>query len=313
MTLRVAVAVFVSVLAMVATAAAQGRGKGSGKTVGAPAQSGSASAAPVALQPSSLFPQFGTWLDDATTAAVGAGYISMGASYWRGANAHQIDAPILGVTYGITNRAQLSATVPFYRATYEGFSGSGLDTIYISGKIAVVDPDAGDGRFGLAIGAGAEILSAGSADASRAHWVVPLSLELRSAAFRVYGSTGYFHAGRSSRAAPSNGPRRPARPDRLTHAFCVRSRSDGGDDCRCAPLKPARCQRLLIASGFEHRVGIRRRKPHLFRRVDRRRIFHQWRLLLALREPPDAHGHASRQPSYALKTAGAHAVLGDIM
>ena len=193
MTLRVAVAVFMSVLAMVGTAAAQGRGKGPGKTVGA--QSASASAAPVALQPSSLFPQFGTWLDDATTAAVGAGYISMGASYWRGANADQVDAPILGVTYGITNRAQLSATVPFYRATYEGFSGGGLDTIYISGKIAVVDPDAENGRFGLAIGAGAEILSAGSADASRAHWVVPLSLELRSAAFRVYGSTGYFSRG----------------------------------------------------------------------------------------------------------------------
>ena len=195
MTLRVAVAVFVSVLAMVGTATAQGRGKGPGRTSGAPAQNGSASAVPVALQPFSSFLQFGTWLDDATTAAVGAGYISMGASYWRGANADQVDAPILGVTYGITNRAQLSATVPFYRATYEGFSGGGLDTIHISGKIAVVDPDAGDGRFGLAIGAGAEILSAGSADASRAHWVVPLSLELRSAAFRVYGSTGYFSRG----------------------------------------------------------------------------------------------------------------------
>jgi hypothetical protein len=119
----------------------------------------------------------------------------MGASYWRGANADQVDAPILGVTYGLTSRAQLSATVPFYRATYEGVSGGGLDTIYISGKVAVVDPDAGNGRFGLAIGAGAEILSAGSTDTSRAHWVVPLSLELRSAAFRIYGSTGYFSRG----------------------------------------------------------------------------------------------------------------------
>jgi hypothetical protein len=78
MTLRVAVALFVSVLAMVGTAAAQGRGRGPGKTVGASAQSGRASAAPVALQPSSLFPQFGTWVDDATTAAVGAGHIDWG-------------------------------------------------------------------------------------------------------------------------------------------------------------------------------------------------------------------------------------------
>ena len=195
MTLRLAFAVFMSVLATVGTATAQGRGRGPGKTVGTPAQSGSASAAPVALQPSSLFPQFGTWLDDATTAAVGAGYISMGASYWRGANADQVDAPILGVTYGITNRAQLSATVPFYRATYEGFSGGGLDTIYISGKVAVVEPDTGNGRFGLAIGAAAEILGARIADVSRAHWIVPVSMEFRGAAFRVYGSTGYFSRG----------------------------------------------------------------------------------------------------------------------
>ena len=304
MTLRVAVAVFVSVLAMVGTAAAQGRGRGPGKTVGAPAQSGSASAAPVALQPSSLFPQFGTWLDDATTAAVGAGYISMGASYWRGANADQVDAPILGVTYGITNRAQLSATVPFYRATYEGFSGGGLDTIYISGKIAVVDPDAGNGRFGLAIGAGAEILSAGVADASRAHWVVPLSLELRSAAFRVYGSTGYFSRGAffAAGAFEWTVPTGTSVTASLAHSASVHGVT-AATDCQRAPLKPARCQRLPIASGFEHRVGIRRRKPDLFRNGDRRRVFRQWGLLLALREPPDTHGHASRQPSNALKKA----------
>jgi hypothetical protein len=195
MTLQVAIALLVAALAMVGTAAAQGRGRGVGKTVGAPVQSGSASAGPVALQPSASFPQFGTWLDDATTADVGEGYLSLGASYWGGANADQVDAPIFGVTYGIAKRAQLSATVPFYCATYEGFSGTGLDTIYIGAKIAVVDPDAGSRRFGLAIGGATEILSAGFADVSRAHWVVPLSMELRVHALRLYGSTGYFSRG----------------------------------------------------------------------------------------------------------------------
>lgn len=160
-----------------------------------PAPSGSPSPASVALQLSPSFPQFGTWLDDATTADVGAGYVSIGASYWRGSNADQVDAPIFGVTYGLTTRAQLSATVPVYRASHEGFSGTGLDNIYVSGKIAVVDPDAGNQRFGLAIGAVAEILSAGRADGSRAHWAVPLSIELRGTAVRLYGSTGYFSRG----------------------------------------------------------------------------------------------------------------------
>jgi hypothetical protein len=203
MTLRVAAAVLAAIIAATGTAAAQGRGRGNANgrspQAGAvtPARgNGQTSAAPVALQPSPSFPQFGTWLDDATTAARGAGYASIGATYWRGSGASQIDAPILSATYGVANRAQLSATVPFYRASYEGFSGSGLDNVYISGKIAVVNPDAGaGGRFGLAVGAVAEILSAGFADASRAHWAVPLSMEVRGAAVRVYGSTGYFSRG----------------------------------------------------------------------------------------------------------------------
>ena len=65
--------------------------------------------------------------------------------------ASQIDAPVLGATYGISNRAQLSATVPFYRFSYDGSSQSGLDNVYVSTKIGIVDPR--DGRFGLAVGA----------------------------------------------------------------------------------------------------------------------------------------------------------------
>lgn len=200
MTLRVAAAALVAVLAMSGTAAAQGRGGGSGKgpqaAPGPPARSGGqTSTAPVALQPSPSFPQFGTWLDDATTAAPGAGYASIGATYWRGSNASQTDAPIFGVTYGITNRAQLSATIPFYRVSYDGFSGSGLDNVYVSGKFAMVSLDAGAGGFGVALGAVAEIRGAGFGEASRAHWAVPLSVEFRAQPVRLYGSTGYFSRG----------------------------------------------------------------------------------------------------------------------
>src|SRR5262245_35353950 len=146
MTLRVAAAVLVTLLIIPGIAAAQGRGRALGRQQPRSGTQGPASnqvpAGSLALQPSPSFPQFGTWLDDATTADGGAGYASIGVSHWRGAGATQTDAPILGVTYGITNRAQLSATVPFYRATYEGFSGSGLDNVYVSAKISVVDPRA---------------------------------------------------------------------------------------------------------------------------------------------------------------------------
>src|SRR5688572_1573072 len=130
-----------------------------------------------------------------TLAAPGAGFASIGAAYWRGSNAEQIDAPIVGVTYGITNRAQLSATIPFYRVSYQGFSGSGLDDVHISGKLAIVRPDASASGLGVAIAAVAEILSAGFAEGSRAHWAVPVSVELRAHPVRLYGSTGYFSRG----------------------------------------------------------------------------------------------------------------------
>jgi hypothetical protein len=201
MTFRVAAALLVAVLAVASTAAAQGRGNAGRKGVPPGLQRSSTrtgaetAAAPVGLQPSPSFPQFGTWLDDASTAAKGMGFASIGATYWRGTGANQIDAPILGVTYGVASRTQLSATVPFYRARYEGFSGSGLDNVYISGKISVVDPNAGAGRFGVAVGGVAEILSAGFADASRVHFAVPLSVELRGGPVRLYGSTGYFSRG----------------------------------------------------------------------------------------------------------------------
>ena len=126
--------------------------------------------------------------------ADGAGYASIGVSHWRGAGATQTDAPILGVIYGITNRAQLSATVPFYRASYEGFSGSGLDNVYVSTKISVVDPRA-NGRFGVAVGGGRRDTG------RRVRRCIARTLGrasqhgTRGGPARLYGSTGYFSRG----------------------------------------------------------------------------------------------------------------------
>jgi hypothetical protein len=77
----------------------------------------------------------------------------------------------------------------------QGFTGSGLDNVYIGGKGSLIDPDAGAGRFGVAVGAVAEILSAGLIEGQRVHWAVPVSLEVRAAPVRLYGSRGYFSRG----------------------------------------------------------------------------------------------------------------------
>jgi len=197
--LRVAAVVLVALFVTSGTAAAQGRGGGGGKGRSAPASAArggsQTSTAPVALQPSPSFPQLGIWLDDATIVGTGEGYASLGAAYWRSSNANQIDVPIVGITYGISNCAQLSASVPFYRASYGGLTASGLDNVYVNGKVALVSRDAGAGGIGVALGAVAEILSAGLAEASRVHWVVPVSVEVRAHPVRMYGSTGYFSRG----------------------------------------------------------------------------------------------------------------------
>ena len=197
--LRITATFLVVVFGTLGTAEAQGKGGGVGKgrqTAGAPVRSnGQTSNTSVALQTLPSFPQFGTWLDDASIATAGAGYASVGTTYWRGSSANQIDVPVLGVTYGIAKHLHVSATIPFYRVSYEGFSGSGLDNVYVASKLALVNPEAADRGFGLAIGAVAEILSASIADASRVHWAVPLSVEFRKDVVRVYGSTSYFSRG----------------------------------------------------------------------------------------------------------------------
>jgi hypothetical protein len=194
---RIAIAFLVAVVATSGTATAQGRGRGVGQAgSGSPARSGGQpSPAPGALQSSSAFPQYGTWLDDATTVGAGTGYVSVATSYWQEASANQLNAPILSATYGISTRAQLSATVPFYRLRYDGYSGGGIETVYVNAKFALITPDGSTGRFGMAFGGVTEILSSGSTEGSRVHWAVPLSVEFRAPAVRMYGSTGYFSRG----------------------------------------------------------------------------------------------------------------------
>jgi hypothetical protein len=196
--LRVGVSFVVAVLAMSGVVAAQGRGRGAQKGVaaGSPTRNiGQPSTVPLTVQASPAFPQFGTWLDDATTVAAGAGYAWIGTTYWRGSNVTQINAPILGATYGISKRAHFSASIPFYRINYDGYSGGGLENVYISGKFALTTPDASAGGLGVAVGGVAEILSAGFGDGSRTHWALPVSVEFRAHAIRLYGSTGYFSRG----------------------------------------------------------------------------------------------------------------------
>ncbi len=189
--------------ALPGVAQAQGKGRpkaprGSSPTTTTTSTSSSTSSptTPGALAsvPVSTYRQFGAWLDDASAAARGAGYTSIGVGYWRMLASSQTNIPMLGVGLGVTDRMQVGASVPFYRASYEGGSASGMDDVYLSAKYTLVDPTLTLSEFGLAISPTMEVLSSDNTD-GRIHFAVPVSVELRRQPFRMYGSAGIFTRG----------------------------------------------------------------------------------------------------------------------
>jgi len=147
-----------------------------------------------ATSPVPTYPQFGAWLDDASALAKGDGVLNIGAGYWRLAGMAQTNVPMLGGGIGVTDRVQVSASVPFYRVATPTWSAHGIDDVYLSGKYMVLDPTLTVSEVGLAISPLLEVLSADAGD-GRVHFALPVSLELRRAPFRVYGSAGYFTRG----------------------------------------------------------------------------------------------------------------------
>ena len=183
-------------------AAAQGRGRPKAPRTTAtttlqqtsPATSGVDQTGTIVAPAVTTFRQFGSWLDDASAPTPGEGRTGIGFGYWRLAGGSQINAPMVDVGYGLTDRIQVSASVPFYHMNYAGSTFRGMDDVYVSGKYTVLDPMLTESEFGLAVSPVLEVLSAGAPE-GRVHVGVPVSVELRRQPFRVYGSAGYFSRG----------------------------------------------------------------------------------------------------------------------
>ena len=190
--LLIPVAVLV-LLALPYRVEAQGQGRGRPKNPQA-SSSDPVGTATTGSVSTSQFRQFGVWLDDATTRAKGGGSAGFGFGYWRGAGASLIDIPMLDGSYAMTDRFQIGMSVPFYRTEYGGTASRGVDDMYFSGKIVLIDPALKDARFGIAVIPVLEVLSPGFFD-DRVHWALPVSAEFRLSPVRVYGSTGFFSRG----------------------------------------------------------------------------------------------------------------------
>lgn len=140
---------------------------------------------------------FGSWLDDASVIPQGGGTMSVAFSYWRTPSYREVDVPVIDGGVGIAPRVQFNFNVPYYHAgDSDGTVVRGIGDMYVSTKIQLKDPSAGDLRIGFALTPLLEILTyAPRPDASRVSWAIPASVELRRDRWRTFGSAGYFSRG----------------------------------------------------------------------------------------------------------------------
>lgn len=140
---------------------------------------------------------FGSWLDDASVIPQGGGTMSVAFSYWRTPSYREVDVPVIDGGVGIAPRVQFNFNVPYYHAgDSDGTVVRGIGDMYVSTKIQLKDPSAGDHRIGFALTPLLEILTyAPRPDASRVSWAIPASVELRRDRWRTFGSAGYFSRG----------------------------------------------------------------------------------------------------------------------
>jgi hypothetical protein len=171
-------------------AAAQGRGNGRGR--GGPITSGSAAPA----TSTAGVRQFGSWLDDASVLAAGQAWTAVSFGRYRSPGARQTDFPIVDASIGLTPRAQMGVTVPYYRMHFTDGSGiNGFGDVYFNVKLAVIDPSEDGRRFGVAVSPIIELLDRATTSTGRFAWGAPVSLEFRGDRYRLFGSAGYFSRG----------------------------------------------------------------------------------------------------------------------
>jgi hypothetical protein len=128
----------------------------------------------------------------------GTASVELSVGRWGAKDGGQTDGPVLDVAVGLTPQIQLSATLPYYRASYtDGYSASGRGDTYLALKFQLLDPS--DHAVGVSIQPLVEILSdAAISDEtlglSRVNFGLPITVQLGSdqTQTRAYVSAGYF-------------------------------------------------------------------------------------------------------------------------
>jgi hypothetical protein len=174
-------------------ALAQGHGHAYGHAKSGGVTAGSGSATPLPASGVGVR-NFGVWLDDASVAAPGGGWMSVSFGYYKTDLFHELDLPVADAGVGLNKRAQFGFSVPFYNLSMTGAAPAhGIGDLYLHSKVQLRDPSNG---FGYALVPIVEIASGVQADGQhRVHWALPVSMEVQRNDWRMYGATGYFSRG----------------------------------------------------------------------------------------------------------------------
>lgn len=137
---------------------------------------------------------FGVWLDDASVATPGGGWMSVSFGYYKTDLFREVDMPVADAGVGLNKRAQFGFSVPVYNLSMTGAAPThGLGDLYLHSKIQLRDPSGG---FGYAVVPIVEVASGVQAIGQhRVHWALPVSMEVQRNDWRMYGASGYFSRG----------------------------------------------------------------------------------------------------------------------
>ncbi|HMJ86582.1 MAG TPA: hypothetical protein VK504_25565, partial [Vicinamibacterales bacterium] len=139
------------------------------------------------------------WIDDASLLEAGSVSIAMSVVRWQGSGISEVDAPVIDAAIGLAPRVHLTMTVPRVVGSEDPLGAAGgMGTSYFSAKIAAIN----DAKRGLKLSVaptlevlGSGVLQSMTEGERRAHFGLPVSVELDRGRARLYAGGGYFTRG----------------------------------------------------------------------------------------------------------------------
>ena len=187
-------------LAVSIPAWAQGRSQQHKKNPAPPSRSDLAAPAGVSMPATAVAgPTPFAWVDDASLLEAGSVSIALSVARWQGGGISEVDVPVIDAAIGLAPRVHLTMTVPRVVGSEDPLGPvGGMGTSYFSAKIAAFN----DAKRGLKVSVaptlevlGSGVLQSMTEGERRAHFGLPVSVELDRGRARLYAGGGYFTRG----------------------------------------------------------------------------------------------------------------------